>query len=135
MHEKKGWWNLAQLWTGQETWIIFHNIIGVRFISYLMCSNCLRMSKLSLNLWCSSIFCYSDWTNKIKNKLQVCNLQTGQFISYKFVNQFWLNLPHPSKVWVCRVLCPQQLTFQKVDEDFSKQMWTSRIIQTLTKSK
>ena len=26
---------------------------------------------------------------------------------------------------------PQQRTFQKVDEDFSKQMWTSCIIQTL----
>ena len=31
----------------------------------------------------------------------------------------------------CRILCAQQCTCQKVDEDFSKQMWTSRIIQTL----
>ena len=31
-----------------------------------------------------------------------------------------------------RVLCAQQRTCQKVDEDFSKQMWSSRIIQTLT---
>ena len=32
-----------------------------------------------------------------------------------------------------RVLCAQQRTCQKVDEDFSKQMWSSRIIQTLRK--
>ena len=30
-----------------------------------------------------------------------------------------------------RVLCAQQHTCQKVDKDFSKQMWTSHIIQTL----
>ena len=30
-----------------------------------------------------------------------------------------------------RVLCAQQRTCQKVEEDFSKQMWSSRIIQTL----
>ena len=30
-----------------------------------------------------------------------------------------------------RVLCVQQLTCQKVDDDFSKQMWSSRIIQNL----
>ena len=29
-------------------------------------------------------------------KLQTCNLQTGQLISYKYVNQFRLNLPHPN---------------------------------------
>ena len=28
-------------------------------------------------------------------------------------------------------MCAQQRTCQKVDEDFSKQMWSSRIIQTL----
>ena len=32
-----------------------------------------------------------------------------------------------------RVLCVQQRTCQKVDEDFSKQMWSSRSIQTLLK--
>ena len=32
---------------------------------------------------------------------------------------------------VCRVLCAQQRTCLKVDEDFSKQMWSSSIIQTL----
>ena len=31
-----------------------------------------------------------------------------------------------------RVLCKQQHTCQKVDEDFSKQMWSSRIIQNLS---
>ena len=29
------------------------------------------------------------------------------------------------------LLCAQQRTCQKVDEDFFKKMWTSRIIQTL----
>ena len=33
-----------------------------------------------------------------------------------------------------RVLCAQQRTCQKVEEDFSKQMWSSRIIQTLKNS-
>ena len=33
--------------------------------------------------------------NLLKPKLQACNLQTGQSISYKYVNQFGLNLPHP----------------------------------------
>ena len=28
-------------------------------------------------------------------------------------------------------MCAQKRTCQKVNEDFSKQMWTSRIIQTL----
>ena len=31
------------------------------------------------------------------------------------------------------VLCAQQRTCQKVDEDVSKQMWSSRIMQTLPK--
>ena len=31
-----------------------------------------------------------------------------------------------------RVLCAQHRTCQKLDEDFFKKMWTSRIIQTLT---
>ena len=33
----------------------------------------------------------------------------------------------------CSVLATAVRTCQKVDEDFSKQMWTSRIIQTLSK--
>ena len=33
-----------------------------------------------------------------------------------------------------RVLCAQQRTCQKIDEYFSKKMWTSRIIQTLKQS-
>ena len=37
---------------------------------------------------------YSAWANWIRIKSQSCNLQTGQFISNKYVNQFLLNLPH-----------------------------------------
>ena len=33
-----------------------------------------------------------------------------------------------------RILCAQQHTCQKVNEDFSKQMWSSRILQTLLSS-
>ena len=32
---------------------------------------------------------------------------------------------------LCCVLCAQQRTCQKIDDDFSKQMWSSRIIQNL----
>ena len=39
------------------------------------------------------LFC----SGKLKQtKLQTCNLQTGQSISYKYINQFWSNLPHPN---------------------------------------
>ena len=34
---------------------------------------------------------------------------------------------------IVTVLCAQQRTCQKVDEDFSKKMWTSHIMQTLMK--
>ena len=34
------------------------------------------------------------WRNLIKTNLQTCNLWTGQYVSYKSVNLFWLNLPH-----------------------------------------
>ena len=34
--------------------------------------------------------------NLSKSKLQTCSLQTGQSISYKYVNQFWLNWSHPN---------------------------------------
>ena len=48
------------------------------------------------NFGCLFTFYYSAWANQIKTKLQSCNLKTGQSISYKYVNQFWLNLPHPN---------------------------------------
>ena len=38
------------------------------------------------------LFFYSAWAYSIKTKLQTCNLQTGQSISYKCVNQFLLKL-------------------------------------------
>ena len=34
--------------------------------------------------------------NSMETNLRTCNLQTSQFISYKSVNQFWLNLPYPN---------------------------------------
>ena len=62
----------------------------------LMCGSChirsvpigVNLSKLMSNFGCLFTFCYSAWVNQIKTKLQACNLQTGQSISYKYVNQF-----------------------------------------------
>ena len=39
-------------------------------------------------------FCHSGRENSIKTNLETCNLWTGQYVSYKSVNLFWLNLPH-----------------------------------------
>ena len=41
-------------------------------------------------------FCHLDRANLIETNLRTCNWQPAQFISYKFVNQFWLNLPYPN---------------------------------------
>ena len=57
--------------------------INVRFISYSKCSNWRRISKLSLNFECLFTFCYLDGANSIKTDLHICNLWTGQFVSYK----------------------------------------------------
>ena len=35
---------------------------------------------------CLFTLCYSAWANFLKTTLQTCNLQTGQSISYKYVN-------------------------------------------------
>ena len=67
----------------------------VRFISYSKCPDCCWILKLSSNFECLFPFCYSAWANQIKTKFQTCNLQTSQSISYKYVNQFWLN-PNPT---------------------------------------
>ena len=40
------------------------------------------------------MFCHSGGVNSIKTNLLTCNLWTGQYVSYKSVNLFWLNLPH-----------------------------------------
>ena len=73
---------------------IFKTFVG--FISYSKCPNLLPILKLSSNFGCLFTFCYFARANWIKTKLQTCKLQTGQSISYKYVNQFWLNLPHPN---------------------------------------
>ena len=39
-------------------------------------------------------FCHSVGVNSIKTNLQTFNLWTDQFVKYKSVNLFWLNLPH-----------------------------------------
>ena len=46
-------------------------------------------------------FCHSGWANSIKTDLQTCNSRTGQYVSYKSVNQFWLNLHNQNRkmIW------------------------------------
>ena len=48
------------------------------------------------SFWCLFTSCYFDRTNSIKTNLHTCNFQINQFISYKFINQFWLNLSFSS---------------------------------------
>ena len=74
--------------------VLFSN---VRFISYLMCFNCRRISKLMSNFECLFTFCYSDGANSIKTDLNTCNLWTGQFVSYKFVI-FFCNLDEANSI-------------------------------------
>ena len=52
-----------------------------------------RITEMSSNFGCLFTFFYLDGANSIKTDLHICNLQTGQSISYNYVNQFWLNLP------------------------------------------
>ena len=62
-------------------------------ISNLKCSNWRWISKLLSNFGFLFTFCYLEGANSIKTDLQICNLWTGQFVSYKSVNLFWFNLP------------------------------------------
>ena len=48
--------------------------------------------------------CRSFATGKIQLKL-ICNLRTGHFISYKSLNQFWLNFPHPNSKKEFKIFC------------------------------
>ena len=59
---------------------------NVWFISYLKCSNWRWLSKLSPNFKCLFTFCYLDGANSIKTDLNICNLCTSQFASYKVCN-------------------------------------------------
>ena len=57
----------------------------------LMCGSChiqnvliwRRISKLLSNFGCLFTFCYLDGANSIKTDLHICELWTGQFVSYK----------------------------------------------------
>ena len=60
----------------------------VRFISYSKSSNWHRILKLLSNFECLLTFWYLDGANSIKTDLHICNLWTGQFVSYKSV--IWL---------------------------------------------
>ena len=53
-------------------------------------------------------------------RLQTCHLQTGQFISYKYVNQFRLNLPNPNskKTTKVRQLFRQQFRYSRPIKTF-----------------
>ena len=55
-----------------------------------------------------------------------------KFGFFEKATKFEKNLRRIFDKSIVRVLCAQQRTCQKIDEDFSKQMWSSRIIQTLT---
>ena len=59
------------------------NVTYVWIISYSKCSNWYQISKLSSNFGCLITFCYLDGANSIKTDLHICNLWTGQLVSYK----------------------------------------------------
>ena len=62
----------------------------------LMCGSChirgvliAANIEIGIEIWMFIFtFCYSAGANLLKTKLQTCNLQTGLFISYKYVDQF-----------------------------------------------
>ena len=58
---------------------------NVQFLSYSKCSNWRQISRLLSNFGCLFTFCYLDGANSIKTDLHICNLWTGQFVSYKSV--------------------------------------------------
>ena len=60
--------------------------ISVRFMTYSKCSNWCGILKFLLNFGCLFTFCYLDGANSIKTDLHICNIWTGQFVSYKSVN-------------------------------------------------
>ena len=53
----------------------------VRFISYLKCSNCRQILKLSSDFGCLFTFFYFHSANLIKTDLHICNLWNGQFVT------------------------------------------------------
>ena len=69
----------------------------VFFIYFSKCFDWHRISKLSPNFECLFTFCYSAWANQIQTKLKTCNIQTGLFICYKYIDQFWFTFPRPNK--------------------------------------
>ena len=72
----------------QETSFVEHRSFDLTYtwiISYSKGSNWCQISKLSSNFECVFMFCYLDWANSIKTDLHICNLWTGQFVSFKSV--------------------------------------------------
>ena len=56
-------------------------------------------------------FCHLDRTNSIKTYFRTCNLRTSQFINFKCVNQFWLNLQNQNGKKFFHIECQKFLTF------------------------
>ena len=113
---------------------------SVRYMSYSKCSNWRQISKLGWNFVSLFTVCYSAWINLLKTKLQTCNLQTGQSISYKYVNQFWLNVPHPNSQKVNkRPKFKKQFRYLRYQlEHFEYDMnrtWVSKVNATNSESK
>ena len=73
-------------------------------------------------IFCAKIFHYYNTFYVWLYNKNCSNETFGPKNLKKYSSYFWQE---------CRVLCAQQCTCQKVDKDFSKQMWSSRIIQTL----
>jgi hypothetical protein len=61
------------------------NFLKLRFMSYLKHSSWRQILKLLSNFGCIFTFCYLDEANSMKTDLDICNLWTGQFVSYKSV--------------------------------------------------
>ena len=92
------WGGSAEILESNSNFFLY---IYVWFISYSKCSNWRQISKLASNFGCLFTFCYSAWANLLKTKLQTCNLQTGQSISYKYINSFnWICPIQIAKKWI-----------------------------------
>ena len=87
----------------QQNKVIFENSLVFRTVwliklalgTIMSGSSHIRSVLIGVEYWncCLFTLCYLDGANSIKIDLHICNLWTGQFVSYNFVIKFWFNLP------------------------------------------
>ena len=79
---------------GNKGYLVDNNFSGLwgRHFFYNDKSQNNKKASIHFKMW--KVFDIWCGVNSIKTNLQTWNLWTGQYVSYKSLNQFWLNLPH-----------------------------------------